>query len=40
MSLNSQHAKTEHLFSSWGKDIMANMVLLGDLVEERKRKLL
>jgi hypothetical protein len=40
MSLNSQHAKNEHLFSSWGRDIVANMVLLGDLVEERKRKFL
>jgi hypothetical protein len=36
----TQHAKNEHLFYSWGRDIVANMVLLGDLVEERKRKFL
>jgi hypothetical protein len=40
MSLDSQHAKNEHLFFSWRIDIVANVVLLGDLVEERKRKFL
>jgi hypothetical protein len=38
MSTKSQHAKNKQLFCNKGKDIMANMVVVGDVVGRKKRK--
>jgi len=38
MFVESQHAKNEQFFCSRGKDIVANMVVVGDVVGEKKRK--
>ncbi len=38
MFMESQHAKNEPLFCSKGKDTMANMVVVGDVVGEKERK--
>jgi len=37
MSIESQHAKNERLFYNRGKDTMANMVVVGDVVGREKK---
>jgi hypothetical protein len=38
MFAESQHAKNERLFCCKGEDTMVNMVIVGDVVGEKKRK--
>jgi hypothetical protein len=38
MSIESQHAKNECFFCSGGKDIVADMVVVGDVVGEKKKE--
>jgi hypothetical protein len=37
MSIESQHVKNEQLFCNGGKDIMVDMVVVRDVVGERKK---
>jgi hypothetical protein len=38
MFVESQHSKNRQLFCNRGKDIVANMVVVGDVVGEKERK--
>jgi hypothetical protein len=38
MSIKSQHAKNEQLFYNRGKDIMVNMVVVGDVIGRKKKE--